>query len=114
VDVPLLLEVRADDLFGDAGPPVAVQGGELLRRVLADVLHLQLDDLRLRGQVDEDEPVGVGMLVDGEGTGDEPGNGDGVEPSRGASSSARTWQSIRRAEVLRNRPQARRTREKRG
>jgi len=34
--------------------------------------------------------------------------------SRGASSSARTWQSMRRAEVLRNRPQARRIREKRG
>src|SRR6185436_15508747 len=34
--------------------------------------------------------------------------------SRGASSSARTWQSMRRAEVLRNRPQTRRTREKRG
>jgi hypothetical protein len=34
--------------------------------------------------------------------------------SRSASSSARTWQSMRRAEVLRNRPQARRTRGKRG
>ena len=33
---------------------------------------------------------------------------------RNANSSARTWQSMLRAAVLRNRPQARRTREKRG
>ena len=65
---------------GCTGPPVEVQGGELLRRMLADVLHLQLDDLRLGGQVDEDETVGVWMFVDGEGTVDEPGDGDGVEP----------------------------------
>lgn len=30
--------------------------------------------------MDEDETVGVGMLVDGEGTADEPGDGDDVEP----------------------------------
>ena len=49
--VATLLEVWPDDLFEDAGPPVEVQGGELLRRVLADVLHVQVDDLGLGGQV---------------------------------------------------------------
>ena len=34
----------------------------------------------LRGQVDQDEPPPVGRVVDGEGTGDEPGDSDGVEP----------------------------------
>src|SRR5215210_905340 len=80
VDVPHLLEVRLDDLFGDAGPPVEVQGGKLLRRVLAGALHLQLDDLRLRRQMDEPETPAVRKAVDSEGTGDEPGDGDGVEP----------------------------------
>jgi hypothetical protein len=67
MDIPHLLEVGADDLFGDAGLPVEVQGGELLRRVLTGVLHVQVDDLRLGGQVDEDEPPPVGLVVDGEG-----------------------------------------------
>lgn len=57
---------RANDLLGHAGPPVEVQGGELLRRVLAGVLHVQVDDLRLRWQVDQDEPPPVGRVVDGE------------------------------------------------
>ncbi|HYU31926.1 MAG TPA: hypothetical protein VEW48_07165 [Thermoanaerobaculia bacterium] len=43
---------------GMQAPPVEVQGGKLLRRVLAAVLHLRVDDLRLGGQVAEDEPVG--------------------------------------------------------
>lgn len=47
VDVPHFLEIGANDLFGDAGPPVEVQGGELLRRVLTGVLHVQVDDLGL-------------------------------------------------------------------
>jgi hypothetical protein len=41
VDVPQLLEVGADDLLRDARPLVDVAGGEQLRRMLADVLHLQ-------------------------------------------------------------------------
>ena len=36
VGVPHLLEVRPDDLFGEAGPPVEVQGGELHYRVLPE------------------------------------------------------------------------------
>lgn len=52
----------------------------MLRRVLADMLHLQLDDLRLRGQMYELEPPAVRKAVDGEGAGDEPGDGNGVEP----------------------------------
>ena len=80
MDVPHLLEIRADDLLRDAGPPVEVESRELLRGFLAAVPHLHVDDLRLRGQVDQDEPVPVGSLVDREGTGDEPRDGDGIEP----------------------------------
>jgi hypothetical protein len=35
---------RPYDLFGDAGPPVEVQGGKLLRRVLAGVLPPDVGD----------------------------------------------------------------------
>jgi len=79
MDVPHLLEVRADDLFGEAGPPVEVASGEQLRGMLAGLLHLQLDDLRLGWKMDQPEASAVGEGVDGEGTGDEPGDGDGVE-----------------------------------
>lgn len=79
MDVPHLLEVRPDDFLRDAGPPVHVAGCKLLRRILAGNLHLQSDDLRLGGQVDQVVPVGMGV-VDGEGTGDDPGDCHGVQP----------------------------------
>ena len=67
MDVAHLLEVGADDFLRDAGPPVEIQGGKLLRGVLTAILQLQVDDLGLGREVNEDEPVRVGSLVDGEG-----------------------------------------------
>jgi hypothetical protein len=47
MDVPHFLQIGADDFLRDAGPPVEIEGSKLLRRVLAAVLKLQVDDLRL-------------------------------------------------------------------
>jgi hypothetical protein len=56
-DLPHLLEIGANDLLWDAGPPVEIEGGKLLRLIFAAVLKLQVNDLRLGRQVDEVEPV---------------------------------------------------------
>src|SRR5262245_20096388 len=78
--VPHLLEVWTDNLLRDTGPPVEIARGEPLCRVLAGGLHVQLDDLRLRREMHQPEAPAVGNGVDGEGTGDDPGDSHGVQP----------------------------------